>query len=71
MLSNKQQNQIINLLGAALGQAARSEDEQLAYPTDSSLPSSQSLAQSHENDMSIQETAPLSQVNQPLGHNFK
>jgi hypothetical protein len=32
MLSNKQQNKIINLQGAALGQAARSALEQPAYP---------------------------------------
>ena len=71
MLSNKEQNKIINLHGAAFGQAARSDDEQLAYPTVSSLPSSQSLAQSQQNDRSIQEIAPLSQVNQPAGHNLK
>ena len=70
MLSNKQQNKIINLQGAALGQAARSALEQPAYPSVSSLPSSQSLEQSHENEASIQETVPVSQVNQPTGHNF-
>lgn len=54
---------------AELGHVAWSAASHPAYPTVSSLPSSQSLEQSHFSDISIQRIVPDSQVNQFRGHN--
>jgi hypothetical protein len=51
--------------------AANNWGLQEAYDVDSSEPSSQSLAQSQTNDLSIQEMEPLWQVNQPVGQSYK